>query len=524
MANYRAMDGVSGRPGTGSSGTQPPAASTGFTGWYGTGTLFQVTGTSWFTGYWWYRADTAQSGAAQEFALWSVPPDNARRLFVPGSHVTSGTLGAGWNYVALAAPLLLTRTWPYRAVTTLQNNFPFTASQLGAGMPYAGGITSGPLNVFSANGAGNPPLWVSEPQTSYQTGNSDPAVAAGYPLQDNSSFLGWLDIQVTDTAPAGAAYSLWPNLPWADVAGTGDNGDGYTMGLQFRLSQSCTLNKIRFWSAPAAGAAPAVLRLPGRCGIWDVTSQTVVTGTDNPSPAWKREPAGGAASPGDGWVYCDYSGSGVVLAAGIDYKAAVWAAGPAAGQWWRTATTPFWAAGGAYSAAGQGGAVNGPVTAPNAAGSSPGQNSWHGPNLAWGYPGSYNNPENDFADIEVTPATIAGAASAAAAAAQPAVQVSMRPAAGTAVGTAPAPAVATLSHVTAQAGLAAATAIAPPLPAGIDITVRLGPTTSRAQAAVAAATQGDGTAAGIIQGDGTAAGAVQGDGAGTGPTTVNRRP
>ena len=75
-----------------------------------------------------------------------------------------------------------------------------------------------------------------------------------------------------------------------------------------------------------------------------------------------------------------------------------------------------------------------------------------------------------------------------------------------------------------RSGLAAATAIAPPLPAGIDITVRLGPTTSRAQAAVAAATQGDGTAAGIIQGDGTAAGAVQGDGAGTGPTTVNRRP
>ena len=59
--------------------------------------------------------------------------------------------------------------------------------------------------------------------------------------------------------------------------------------------------------------------------------------------------------------------------------------------------------------------------------------------------------------------------------------------------------------------------------ADVDITVRLGPTRSRAQATAAAVTQGDGTAAGAVQGDGTQAGPVQGDGASAGVTTVNRK-
>ena len=69
----------------------------------------------------------------------------------------------------------------------------------------------------------------------------------------------------------------------------GSSAAGYTLATEFQLSQSCTLDNIWFYSASGATA------LPTRCAIWNVASQTVVTGTDNTSPSWS-----GAA--GSGWV------------------------------------------------------------------------------------------------------------------------------------------------------------------------------------------------------------------------------
>lgn len=396
MTSYRLMDGVSGRPGTGSSVTQPPAASTSYSGPYGTGTLFSVTRTCWFQGYWWYVADAAQSAVAQKFALWLPSSVGTPQYLVPGSVVTSGTLSLGWNWVPLATPMLLSVNWPYRAVTAFSNNFPLTNSQFNAGEPYAAGIVNGPLNGYSGTTGTNLPPWsIAGPQCSFQTSSSDPTVLAGYPAQDDAGFNGWLDLQVTDTPPPGAAYSLWPNLPFADVVATGDSGNGYTMATEFSLSEACKLTKIRFWSAPGAGG------LPSRCAIWDVASQTVVAGTDKTSPSW----SGAAAS---GWVYVDYSSAGVTLAGGKNYKVAVYSAQVTGG--WRSATTPFWAAGGTFSPVGQNGITIGPISAPNTASATPpGQDSWNGPNAPWAYPGSYSNPENDWVDIEVTLPPASGA-------------------------------------------------------------------------------------------------------------------
>jgi hypothetical protein len=142
------------------------------------------------------------------------------------------------------------------------------------------------------------------------------------------------------------------------------------------------------------GGAAAVA-LPTRCAIWDVLSQAVVPGTDNAAVAWKK-PDGTAGAAGAGWLYCDYSGAGVTLNAGQNYKAAVWYAG---GSTWRTVVDTYWASPGG----GQNGITMGPLTAPSNAAAVPGQESWHGPNLAWHYPDTFSNPENDWIDVEVTP-------------------------------------------------------------------------------------------------------------------------
>jgi hypothetical protein len=95
------------------------------------------------------------------------------------------------------------------------------------------------------------------------------------------------------------------------VPATGPNGDtGMAMSATaFSLSKPCTLNKI--WMFSPSGATG----LASRVGIWNTSTQTVVSGTDNSSPSWK-DPGGGPASAGDGWIYVDYSSSGVTLAVG----------------------------------------------------------------------------------------------------------------------------------------------------------------------------------------------------------------
>lgn len=398
MTTYRLMDGAAGRPGTGSTGTQPPASPTGYSGSYIAGLVFSVSpaATAWFDGYWWWVPAGGDTGPAK-CALWhqNSPANYTQGLLVAGSVVTSGTLTAGqWNYIPLPSPMLLSNagtTYVAAVGFSTAVGFPDTQHQFGAGDPYASGIASGPLRAPASSGTG------SGPQSPFSTASADPSAVmpAGNDLDD----LLWLDVQVTDTPPAGASYRLWPNRPYAigDSANNGVSTDtgGYTIGPQFSLSQACTLSRLWFYSNPGVFGGAAAAAVPARCGIWDMSTQQVVPGTDNAPVPWKK-PDGTAGGAAAGWVYCDYSAAGVTLAANHGYKATVWYAG---GSTWRTVVDTYWASPGD----GQNGITQGPLTAPDNANATPGQESWSGPNLAWAYPGSTSFPENDWVDVEVTP-------------------------------------------------------------------------------------------------------------------------
>jgi hypothetical protein len=190
-----------------------------------------------------------------------------------------------------------------------------------------------------------------------------------------------MDLQVTTSPPAGTSYRLWPGYPVLP-GGLNSDTEAYTLATEVRLSKSCTLDSIWFYSAAGASV------LPTRCAIWSVATQSVVSGTDATSPAWS-----GAA--GSGWVAC--ASSGVTLPAG-DYKVAVYYGG---GSPWYQATTGYLATGGP----GASGITAGPLTAPGtSAATSPGQSTY---NLgSWAYPQTYAtgaNGECNWVDVEVTP-------------------------------------------------------------------------------------------------------------------------
>lgn len=72
--------------------------------------------------------------------------------------------------------------------------------------------------------------------------------------------------------------------------------DGYPFGLVVTLSSNQPLREIRYYSAPGETS------LPTRCGIFDVATKTIISGTDNTSPTW-------SGTVGSGWVSCAYDGS-----------------------------------------------------------------------------------------------------------------------------------------------------------------------------------------------------------------------
>jgi len=385
------MDGVSGRPGTGSSVTPPPASSVSYSNPITLSTAFQVTqGAVYLQGFWYYLADSGQPTSPQSFALWQVSGNGSLSplggLFVPGSQVTSGTLSLGWNYVPYATPLALTPNAPYRAQTGVTGNFLDTGNQFGSGNPYSAGIANGPLSAYSDSSGSAPfPAWVggagAGSQCGYSTASADPT--ATYAGVGNSSFLSWLDVQVTDVPPAGASYRIWPNCPYASPL-RNDDSNGYTIATEFTLSESCHLNAIWWFSPP--GAAD----LPTRCLIWNAGSQTAVAGTDNTSPSWS-----GAA--GAGWIQVPYDGS-IILPAG-DYKTSVFH--PALGNHWFADQPDYWHATGGAGLPGANGITQGPLSAPADGASTTGQSSYHITTFA--YPATGDGGANDWTDVEVTP-------------------------------------------------------------------------------------------------------------------------
>ena len=239
---------------------------------------------------------------------------------------------------------------------------------------------NGPLSAYSDQ-TGPLPAPFSVNQGSFSVAGSDPTAvmpAYGY---DSDNF--WMDVQVTDTAPAGASYRLWPNYPTAPNTVSIDTGQ-QTSGTEFLLSQPCTLNNIWFYSPPGVSV------LPSRCAIWDVATQAVVAGTDNTSPSW-------SGAPGSGWVSCAYSG--VTLPAG-DYKTSVYHGGS---QTFYTEDDDYFSSGG-----GAKGITACQLTCPNVSKATPPGNSIYqdGPFV---YPNTFDNKdnsENRWIDVAVTPAAV----------------------------------------------------------------------------------------------------------------------
>jgi hypothetical protein len=359
--------------------TSGPSAATSFSGAFGTSTSFKVTGTTWLTGYWWWVCATGGAPtAAQKFCLWQVSGSQAGTV-VAGPSVTSGApLAAGWNYVPLAVPAPLAKAVTYKAATAFSGPFPLTNSLFASGGAYASGITSGPLFAYSDGTASAPDPWANN-QCAYQVTSTDPSVQ--FPNQSDSGYAGWLDLQVTDVAPAGATYRLWPNYPVPPI-GINSQTTAYTLATQFSVSAAAALYKIWFYSPPGATV------LPAQCGLWNVAGTSVVPGSVNSSPSWS-----GAA--GSGWVSCSYASAGVALAPGVSYKAAVYYGG---GAEWFVAQTGYWSGTGL----GASGLTYGILSAPNEAGSSPGQSSYA--TGSWAYPSTDGGGETYYVDVEVAPA------------------------------------------------------------------------------------------------------------------------
>lgn len=359
--------------------TNGPSSPVSYSGPFLCGVVAEVTaGGCWLQGYWWWVCQSGQSTAAQAFALWCMYEPGSGAL-VPNSAVTSGDLTAGqWNYVPLPTPLPLAPGATYIPTTGFSGNFPITNAQFGAGDPYSGGIVNGPLTAYSdSTGSNSSPF--STDQGLFSVAGKDPT--ASMPAYGSGSSNFWIDMQISTSPPPGTSYRIWPNYP--TIPGHLDSdAEGYTLATEFQLSESCSLDNIWFYSASGAGM------LPSRCAIWNVGSQSVVSGTDDTSPSWS-----GAA--GSGWVACSYSG--VTLPAG-DYKVAVFYGG---GSPWYLATTGYWAADGP----GGSGVTAGPVTAPGtSAATSPGQSTYN--YAAWAYPQTYASSgagENYWIDVEVTP-------------------------------------------------------------------------------------------------------------------------
>jgi hypothetical protein len=289
--------------------TSGPAAPASYSGDLTVGIQFEVTaGGCWLDGYWWWVCPSNQPTKEQTFALWQVWVDNVVGNLIGSATVASGTLKAGeWNFVALSEPVPLAIGATYIAATGLTGDFPTTTDEFGSGGKYSAGITDGPLFAYSdLDGSAPSPAGLA--QGVYSTAGSDPT--RFMPGEGSNSQNLWIDVQINTNAPAGVSYRLWPNYP--TIAGEiSDDPEPQSFGTDFKLSAACTLNKLWFYSPSG------VTQLPTACRIYEISSQTIVAGTDNESPAWS-----GAA--GSGWVACDYTG--VTLPAG-DYKATIYYGG-----------------------------------------------------------------------------------------------------------------------------------------------------------------------------------------------------
>lgn len=378
--------------------TAGPSSPVSYSGPFLAGVLFCVTSNCWFEGYWWWVCPSGQSTAPQKFALWQLYGGGEGNV-VSGSVVTSGPLTAGqWNYVPLPVPIQLsignvsgTGAAVYEAATGFSGAFPISNAQFGAGDPFASGITSGPLFAYSDQGASAPsPSSVTADQGTFGVSGTDPSV--NLPDQGSESANFWIDLQVSDTAPAGysGSYRLWPNFPTVFPTQPTIDTQAQTVGTMFSLSQACTLDNVWLYSAPFAQDLPASTQ------IWDASTQTLVTGT-NLTASW----SGAVAS---GWVANSYTGAGITLPAG-NYIASVYYGG---GQVFYMESRGYFGSFEGNPGPATNGLANGPLSSPSNADAfnPPGGNSCYNVSAAPAYPNAWDTHdggENRWVDVEVTP-------------------------------------------------------------------------------------------------------------------------
>jgi len=332
--------------------TNGPRTPATYTGPFLAGVAFEATtGGCWLEGFWWWVCDTNQSTGAQKFALWQAYPidGNLQGNLINGTTAEVKRLRAGrWNYIPLHRPVPLAIGATYVAATGLRNGFPITQHSFGKGEKYHAGITSGPLHAYS-DMSGSSPLPFGGPQAVFSVAGDDPTKHMPN-VGDGKSSNFWMDLQITTTAPKGTSYRLWPNFPAIpDAAAEVNDQLQQSSGTEFWLSESCTLDKIWFYSPPGSTA------FPDQCAIFDVATQAMVPGTYKTSPGWSGTPA-------SGWVSSSYSG--ITLPAG-KYKTAVYSLGNAPYFWEKVYYYGTNLQTGAPGPATAAGITSGPIHAPN---------------------------------------------------------------------------------------------------------------------------------------------------------------
>ena len=176
-----------------------------------------------------------------------------------------------------------------------------------------------------------------------------------------------------------AVYTLFSGN--AHGLGNGGSTNGYSLGVQFSVSQNMSLTGIWWYS----GASAAVL--PTACAIYNANTGAQVAGTLNSSPSWS-----GAA--GSGFVKCAYSGS-VTLASGTNYVAVIFYNGGSLNWYYDVAN--YWTSGGGGS-----GITNGPLSAPNSAGAVNGQAVYLASAGSIAFPNTTVSGYDFGVDVEVT--------------------------------------------------------------------------------------------------------------------------
>ena len=362
--------------------TPGPATPVTYTGNIIQSTFFQVKGGGkWLEGYWWWVCPAGQSTGPYKFALWALT-SGGNGLLVPGSVVTSGTLTAGqWNYVPLPAPIQLAPGWDqnsstnggtvYAAEVGVNGNFPDTTGFWGQAGGICGpgtdGITNGPLFAGScANNVGNThQLPYGQAQGGFTTAGSDPAVTSAFGASTVDNF--WVDVQISDVAPAGysGSYRLYPNKVDANSSTSSDAAIPYTIATEVRLSEPCVVNYI--WYYRPNGATT----MASRADVWSISSGLSVASV--PAPTWLKADGSAFASNATGigtWAKTAIPGS-IILPAG-SYRVSVYDSSGLTDANWsaKDAFTDYF--GQEFSGAGAGGIVNGPISAPDWPNASPG--------------------------------------------------------------------------------------------------------------------------------------------------------